>query len=125
MISFAPRGLVRGQGEAVDRSWKHSSQAVGSGSPLPTADARVAPWLPPAAAILFSAACRKCGPLLPKAQSTNQRFLHRLLINSAHGTRLRLAPTLSGEHPYRVLTVIPGHLSKLIQDHLLAGPIRC
>jgi hypothetical protein len=32
---------------------------------------------------------------------------------------------ISGEHPYRMLTVITGHLGELIQDHLLPDPIRC
>ena len=70
-----------------------------------------------AAAILFPPLAANAVRCFPKH---NQRFLHRLPINSTHGTRLRLARTLSGEHPYRVLTVILGHLGKLIQDHLLA-----
>src|ERR1019366_7335159 len=68
--SYALHGLVLGRVEADDLSWRHSSQAVGSVTPLPTADARVAPWLPPAAAIALSTACHKCGRRLPRARST-------------------------------------------------------
>src|SRR5664280_457723 len=55
----------------------------------------------------------------------DQRFLDRLLINPAHRTRLGFARRLSRQHSDRMLTVIPGHLGELIQDHLLADSIRC
>src|SRR6516162_2009655 len=53
----------------------------------------------------------------------NQRFLHRFVINPAHYTSLSLARDLRGENPYRMLTMVPGHLGELVQDHLLAYPI--
>jgi hypothetical protein len=54
----------------IDRGGTHRKQ-LGPYPPLPIADARAAPWLPPAAAIALSNACPKCGRRLPRARGNH------------------------------------------------------